>query len=261
MTFRKSDNAMTELFRQHGVKLNTAYWKEKDRTIHYAWAGDPNKPKLVFIHGTPGSWNAFADYMMDSVLLSKYQVISIDRPGFGYSDFGKAEPLDVQSAMMGPLLTFLKNGKPMVLVGHSLGGPMAFRLDADHPELADALVIISGSQDPAEEKPERWRPVIFNTPLNLLVPGAFRPSNEELWFLKKDLVDLKRLLPTVTASVYFIHGSKDTWVPPGNVVYTRALLTSSKNIQTTTIEGGNHFIPWTSHKQIVGVIQSIPLAP
>jgi len=249
---------MKELFLSKNITLHTAYWKDRDHTIHYAWTGDTSKPRLVFIHGTPGSWNAFAGYMMDSMLLTRYQLISIDRPGFGYSDFGQALPLAEQSRLIGSLLQFLKNGNEMVIAGHSLGGPLVFQLAADLPSLAKSLVIISGSQDPNEEKPEKWRPILFNTPLNLLIPGAFRPSNRELWYLKRDLLQLAKLLPGVKSNVYFIHGSRDTWVPPGNVGYTTALLKNAESISTTTIDGSNHFIPWTNHKEIVQVLMRIP---
>ena len=51
-----------------------------------------------------------------------------------------------------------------------------------------------------------------------------RPSNEEFWYLKKDLVYLEKDFPKITCPVYFIHGSKDTWVPPGNVEYGKKML-------------------------------------
>ena len=254
MTFRKADDEMKTEFRRKGVELKTATAKIDGRNIHYAQTGDDSLPTLVFIHGTPGSWNAFSDYLADAELLQKYRMISIDRPGFGYSDFGKAENLQRQSELISPLLYKLKNGKPLFLVGHSLGGPMIILLAADNPDFCSGLVLISGSVDPAIEKPEKWRPLLFNTPLNLLVPGAFRPSNEELWFLKKDLVKLKEAYTKIYCPVYFIHGDKDTWVPPGNVSYAKKLLVNAKSIEEHMLPGGNHFIPWTKYKEIKQVL-------
>ncbi len=125
--------------------------------------------------------------MKDSQLLKKFRMVSVDRPGFGYSDFGDAQHLDIQSLRISPLFTQLANHKPMFLAGHSLGGPLVIKLGADNPGIFSGLVIISGSIDPKEENPEKWRPWLFNTSLNYLVPGALRPANEELWYLKKDL--------------------------------------------------------------------------
>ena len=142
----------------------------------------------------------------------------------------------------------------MFIAGHSLGGPMALKLVADNPGVFSGLVIISGSIDPQAEKPESWRPVLYKTPLNYLVPGAMRPSNEELWYLKKDLVDLQADFPRISCPVYFIHGAQDTWVPPSNIDYGRQRLSHASRIEVTLIPGANHFIPWTKFPEIRAVL-------
>ncbi len=254
MTFRKPDNEMKAQFDKQGVTLLTNTLTIEGRHIHYAKTGNDSLPTLLFIHGTPGSWDAFAGYMQDKNLLKKYRMISMDRPGFGYSDFGDALHLADQSELLNAAMSELTNGKPVYLVGHSLGGPMIVLMAADAPTLYDGLVLISGSVDAMLEKPEKWRPLIFKTPLNLLVPGAFKPSNVELWYLKKDLVDLKTRFTEITQPVYFIHGLEDTWVPPGNVEYARTLLVNSPKVDTLMIPDGNHFIPWTKYQQIRDVL-------
>jgi pimeloyl-ACP methyl ester carboxylesterase len=259
MTFRNADSVMIKQFADKGVSLKTASVKLQGHTIHYAQTGNDSLPTLVFIHGTPGSWDAFAGYMRDSILLQHYRMISVDRPGFGYSDFGVVESFLTQSQLINQTLAKLSNNKPMVLAGHSLGGPLIVQMAADKPELFCGLVIISGSVDPAEEKPEKWRPWIFKTPLNLLVPGAFRPSNEELWYLKKDLVNLKAAFAAIHCPVFFIHGAEDTWVPPGNVDYAKKLLVNTSHIGEMIIPGGNHFIPWTKFNEIKEVLVNLPL--
>jgi pimeloyl-ACP methyl ester carboxylesterase len=254
MTFRKPDSEMKAQFTQAGISLSTETIKINKQNIHYAKTGSDSLPTLVFIHGTPGSWDAFAGYMQDKDLLKQYRMVSIDRPGFGYSDFGKPHHLSEQSLLLNGTVNRLRNGKPIYLVGHSLGGPMIVLMAADNPEYYNGLVLISGSVDALEEKPEKWRPFIFKTPLNYLVPGAFRPSNEELWYLKKDLVDLKSQFIKVVAPVYFIHGSRDTWVPPGNVEYAKKLLVNSPRVDVLMIPDGNHFIPWTKYPEIKNIL-------
>lgn len=254
MTFRKSDADAKSEFAQKHVVLKTDTYEIDGRRIHFASTGSDSLPTIYFIHGSPGSWDAFAEYMKDSQLLRKFRMVSIDRPGFGYSDFGTAQHLDVQSYWISPIFRLLDNHQPRYLAGHSLGGPMVIKLGADNPDLFSGIVVISGSIDPAEEKPEKWRPILFKTPLNYFVPGAMRPSNEELWFLKKDLVLLEKDFPKITCPVYFIHGAMDTWVPPGNVAYGRKMLIHSKTVQETLIPGANHFIPWTKFAEIRTVL-------
>lgn len=254
MTFRKADKEMKETFSKNGVTLYTTTERIQDRDIHYAKTGSDTLPTIFFVHGTPGSWDAFSGYMQDKELLQHYRMISFDRPGFGYSDFGKALHLEANAQLISPIIHKMNNGKPVYLAGHSLGGPLIVKMAADYPDYFDGLVIISGSVDPAEEKPEKWRPVLFRSPLNLLIPGAFRPSNVELWWLKKDLVQLKEDFARINCQVVFIHGLKDTWVPPGNVEYAKKLLVNAPSVGELMIPDANHFIPWTKFREIKDVL-------
>jgi pimeloyl-ACP methyl ester carboxylesterase len=254
MSFRKSDSSQKEEFAKAHVALYTATIHVDGKHIHYARTGNDSLPTIFFIHGSPGSWDAFEEYMKDSLLLKKFRMVSVDRPGFGYSDFGQAQHLDIQSHLIGPLFLNLFNHKPMFLAGHSLGGPLVIKLDADNPGIFSGLVVISGSIDPGEEEPETWRPWLYKTSLNYLVPGAMRPANEELWYLKKDLVLLKNDFSKITCPVYFIHGAKDSWVPPENVKYGKKLLIHSPDVEEILIPGASHFIPWTKFNEIRTVL-------
>lgn len=248
MTFRTTDKKARASFAEKGIVLKTTTLQGNGHNLHFVQTGADSLPTLLFIHGTPGSWTAFEPYLKDSILFSRFRLISIDRPGFGDSDFGDAMNLNQQSAIMGPVIQSLRNGQPLWLIGHSLGGPMILQLEADNPGLASGLVLISGSIDPNAELPERWRPVLFKTPLNYLVPGALRPSNKELWYLKEDLKILAPSLKKITCPVYFIHGKTDNMVPPSNVPYGLSNLTNAP--KDTLWLQGNHFIPWTKYDTI-----------
>jgi pimeloyl-ACP methyl ester carboxylesterase len=254
MTFRKDDGEAKKEFSKENINLTTATIIVDGHHLHYAVAGGDSLPTLYFVHGTPGSWDAFEDYLKDKELLKKFRMVSIDRPGFGHSDYGNPEHLARQSELISPLFQILNNRHPMFIAGHSLGGPMVVKLVADNPTLFTGMVIISGSIDPAEEEPEKWRPILYKTPLNYFVPGAMRPSNEELWYLKKDLIDLRSDFARIYCKVYFIHGASDTWVPPGNVAYGKKMLIHASQIEETLIPGANHFIPWTKFETIKSVL-------
>jgi pimeloyl-ACP methyl ester carboxylesterase len=254
LTFRKSDKEQKSVFAKRNVILQTGSIQVDGKNIHFALTGRDTLPTIYFIHGSPGSWDAFSEYMQDSQLLQKFRMVSVDRPGFGFSDFGQAEHLDVQSHLISPLFNHLANHRPVFLAGHSMGGPMVIKLGADNPGLISGIVVISGSIDPAQEEPEKWRFWLYKTPLNFFVPGALRPSNEELWYLKKDLIPLAGDFAGITCSVYFIHGEEDTWVPPANVIYGRKMLRNSVKTEVTMIPGANHFIPWTKFSIIRDVL-------
>lgn len=227
--------------------------------IHYAQCGNDTMPTIVFIHGSPGSWNAFERYMQDKELLSRFRLIAIDRPGFGYSRFGDARNLKQQSLLLSPVIHLLQNGKVLYAVGHSLGGPVAVQLQADNNNLFSGLILLAASVDPKEEKPERWRPFLFKSPLNYFVPGAFKASNEELWYLKKDLYKLDSLWYKLTCPVWIVHGSKDGFVPPGNAVYAQKKLSHASSVIVTMIPNARHFIPWEQYNEVKRLLLHLPV--
>lgn len=257
MQFKISDSEAKKQFDDAGVTLTTETIKVGKHHLHYAQTGNDTLPTILFVHGSPGSWNAFAGYMKDKDLLSKYRMISVDRPGFGYSDYGKAEPLEKQSALISTLFKDWNNGKPFYLVGHSLGGPLIIQLYAENPGIIDGLVLLAASVDPAEEKKEGWRNMLDGALLRYLLPGAFRPSNRELIYFKKDVLTLQDKFEKVTCKVYIVHGTKDTFVPPGNAAYAAKKLVNAASVDTTMIPGANHFIPWEHYDTIKKVLMKL----
>nr|WP_294902684.1 alpha/beta hydrolase [uncultured Lacibacter sp.] len=257
MKMRISDSKAKEKFAAQDVVLKTPVITINGFPLHYAQTGSDTLPTLVFVHGTPGSWDAFASYLRNKELLQHYRIISIDRPGFGYSDFGNAMNLATQTNIISAWMDSVNNNKPMILIGHSMGGPLIIKLAAARPQYTKALVILAGSQDPAAEKPEKWRPVLFKTPLNYFVPGALRPSNEEMWYLKTDLKEMQPDYEKITCPVYILHGTKDMLVPYSNVAYTQKMLTKTDSVFVTTFEKENHFIVWTREKEIVELLMKL----
>lgn len=254
MKFRISDEQAIEKFSKAGVSLGIHRLSVNHRILHYTKTGNDTFPTIVFIHGSPGAWDAFERFMSDSLLLSRYRMISVDRPGFGYSNFGDALNLQDQSMIINALFSREGNGRPVYLVGHSLGGPLIVQMALDKPGYFDALVILAGSIDPKQENPERWRPLLMNNPLKFLVPGAMRPSNDELWYLKKDLKILAPQMSQVTARVYVVHGDKDILVPYANLNFAAKSFTGAKSLDTLTISGANHFIPWSHYRVVRSVL-------
>lgn len=131
-----------------------------------------------------------------------------------------------------------------------MGGPVAVKLATKNPKLFKNLVILSGAIDPKAENPENWRPILLSKPIRYLIPGAFRISNDELWWLKEDLKIMKPQLGKITSNVIIIHGTEDSLVPYSNVGFMKKEFINAKNIETIPIEKADHFIPWT-HYEII----------
>ena len=92
-------------------------------------------------------------------------MVSIDRPGFGFSDFGNAMHLKDQCDIILPVLRKFKTDKPLYLCGHSMGAPIAVELAADAPELFAKIVLVGCSIDVKLEKKETWRRIMNVKPM------------------------------------------------------------------------------------------------
>ena len=254
MTMRMNRKKTTAFFQTTNTEFLDKTIDFDDYKIHYIETGKPENPTLFFIHGSPGSWDAYKNYLTDTLLLKKYRIIAIDRPGFGYSNFGQAENLSVQANRIDNFVKKIDNKKPIVLIGHSMGGPVIVKLATLKPKLYSNLVILAGSIDPEAENPEIWRSIIKTKPIRYLIPGALRPANDELWWLKQDLVDMKPNLKNITANVVVIHGTKDQLVPFSNVAFMKRTFINAKSMEIIPIENANHFIPWENFETIRNVL-------
>ncbi|HZF64297.1 MAG TPA: alpha/beta hydrolase [Chitinophagaceae bacterium] len=241
---RLSDSTAKSLFQLKHVYVRIYDTLIKDRNMHYAVSGSDSLPTLVFIHGSPGSWSNYRAFMWDSSLLKKYRIMSIDRPGFGYSDFGRAMHLQDQCRLIMPIIEKFSNGKALYLCGHSMGAPIALQLSASNPQLVSNLILVGAPLDVGLEEKETWRSVMGVKPLYYALPGAFGPSNTELLYLKTDLIGLQKEFKKVRAKVKFIHGDKDKRVPIANVAYGKKMLINAAHISCDTLFGAGHLIPW-----------------
>ena len=251
---RITDKKAIKDFDEAGVTLVPHIEKIDGNTLHYVSTGADTLPLLVFIHGSPGSWSAFENYLKDNDLLQHFHLIAIDRPGFGYSDYGDAQHMDKQVEIISTFLQKLKNNKPMFLIGHSLGGPLAASLAYKKRELINALVLLAGSVDPKAEKSEFWRNIISYSPLRYLVPAFLRPSNDELMYFKKDVFEMPGILSKITCRVFILHGDHDSLVPYENALYAKSKLTNAKSVELITLQGADHFIPWQNYADIKKVL-------
>jgi pimeloyl-ACP methyl ester carboxylesterase len=244
MKFRISDSKAKQEFEQKGIPISFHYTDVNDKGLHYVKTGSDTLPTLFFIHGSPGSWDAFKIYLMDTGLQQHFRMISIDRPGFGYSGFGTALHLDEQAVLINSIIKKEANNKPLHLIGHSIGGPVIVKLAQDFPNEITSLTVLAGSISPKDEPKEYWRYLFLHTPLRLFMPGAFSPSNDEIVYFKKDLYGLDTGYTAITMPVTFIHGDADKFVTVKNVAYGKMKLATNPNVKIIIIPGASHFIPW-----------------
>lgn len=215
-------------------------------------AGDKQGPRLVLVHGTPGSAAAWADYLLSPP--PGMDVLAPDRPGFGLSGPEAAMPrLADQAAAVLALLP--DDGRKLVLLGHSLGGPVVARVAADQPQRVTGVVLLAASLSPDLETTHTMQYVGAWAPVRGLLPRAIRNANTELMALKPELQALAADLPRITAKVVIVHGTHDDLVPVANVPFMQARLTGARCVKTVLLQGRNHFLPWNSEAEVRDAIR------
>ena len=234
-------------FKEKGVILTAHYTQYLNQNLNFITGGDSSKKALLFVHGSPGSASDYFKYLTDSTLGKMYYLIAVDRPRFGNSvGYDTMPSLKAQAAIIQSVSAMLSSKNlPMVVIGHSYGGPLAVRLAIDFPETFDNVVLLAAAIDPALEEKEWFRPVFANDFVSWMLPNTIKASNAELMALKDDLMILDKEWEKLKAPILMIHGTSDMLVPFNNTVYAQAKKPNSTDLKVLSLPKVNHFIPWT----------------
>lgn len=127
-------------------------------------SGRPDAQVLLMIHGIAGQLQHFT-YGLSGQLSDDFRVISVDRPGCGYSTIaqGDGASLKDQARMIAALLDKLGVEK-VVVVGHSLGGAVALGMALEIPEKVAALALICPLTQDQPDAPEALKGLQISTP-------------------------------------------------------------------------------------------------
>lgn len=240
------DQLSLKIAKETGLPVAFDHRKLAQKTIHFFKVGDRSHlPLIIFVHGSPGALNAYELYFSDSLLAEKADMIALDRPGFGYSDFGKSESsLEVQAALIAQILKDFPDRKK-ILVGHSMGGPVISKTAMDFPEYVDGLVMVAPSISPVLEPSNRLRKVLDFPLIRWFTPPALRVCNQEIIPLKEELDLMMNDWKDIMVPVTVVQGMADNLVPMGNANFAKSIMDQNPNVKTKMIEGGNHFILWS----------------
>ncbi|MGD8327373.1 MAG: alpha/beta hydrolase [Sphingomonadales bacterium] len=224
-------------------------------SISYIQGGTPSGRRIIFVHGTPGSADGWLDTMKQAP--AGFEVIAIDRPGFGETTPHDAvTSLMTQASAIEPFLDTPNGIKPIV-VGHSLGGPVVAAAAVLYEDRIAGLVIAAGALDPGLEKTHPLQYVGAAPPIRWLLPRAIRNANTELMALKDELELLETKLDQLHIPIEIVHGTKDDLVPYDNVAFMEGHFQNVRNLSVDTLDGVNHFLPWNSMDHLWLAIQRL----
>lgn len=126
--------------------------------------GPPNGPPLVLLHGLAARWQLFMPLI--PALSQEWHIYALDFRGHGSSSHDVAGHYrldDYLSDTLAFLTAVVK--EPAVLYGHSLGGWVAMRIAAEHPEMVRAIIVGDSALYESTVDPDMAVSYLANMPL------------------------------------------------------------------------------------------------
>ncbi len=215
-------------------------------TLRYIKTGAKKQeaPLLFFIHGAPGTWGAFKGFLADYDLNKSYKMISMDRIGYGGSDFGNSETnISVHAEAAAQIIRKHPSSK-VIIIGHSYGAPIAGKLAVDYPELVDGIIMVAPLNDPKSEPMPIYSKIANLKISRWLLPKFINVASDEKQYHSLSLKAIESDWENLTVPTMHIHGKKDGLAP-----FDENIRFSKKHIPADLLilkeeESMGHMIPW-----------------
>lgn len=255
MELRLSDDTFIEQLstNSYHYKAEVHHLKVDEKPLRYIEIGDDQLPLIVFIHGAPSSSAFWRSMLKDSLLLSRAKLLAVDRPGYGYSNFGRADTsLQHQAKMVAEVLKEKrKQHKQIILHGSSYGGTLSARLAMDYPDLIDGILFQSASLAPGEEKTFLFTHLTSKWPLNWLIPSTLHVANREKLSHKAQLELMQPLWDRIRSACMILHGADDKLIYPVNAEYAKEHLVNASFLELKLLQGRGHDLLWNKRDLLI----------
>ncbi len=215
--------------------------KYANSKIHYVEFGDTAKPLLVLIHGAPGAWYTWMNFIDNDSIRNNFHVLAIDRLGYGKSNYGKAEKdIMVQICSIQSVIDQYPN-KELNITGRSYGAPIAAALAALNGDRCKNLYLFSPVLSPYSEK-MYWFSGLGKSPaINWMLPKALNVATAEKYAHLRQMKQLVGFYPQVKANTVIVAGDKDWVADPSNYRLCDSLVCNTPK-KRVCISNGDHFL-------------------
>ncbi len=247
-SFSASEKDIQEAFANTGFSPEDHYSESTEGKLHYVTVGDPSKPPVLLIHGSPGSWDNWLDVITKTDFLDHYFAIAIDRAGYNKTTLTGKYSLQEQSAFLEPLIH--QYCKPCVVAGHSYGGALALQTAKDYHSSVSAVISVAGTVADSLQDPRFYNYILKYTPLKWIIANNLMASNREMMGLEEDLPKMEAGLSGFKGKVALIQGNEDVLVHPDSPAYLKPKFSPSAQVRLFTRDEMNHFVIW-SDKDLV----------
>jgi len=256
MNMRRSTKKFQAEFKESEIEVNVVHDTFENRTFRYLhYERNPSLPTLIFVHGAPGSATSFSGYIKDTSLNQHFNLIVVDRFGYGYSDYGHHTSLNKQAGLLADLaLTFAQKSK-VFLIGHSFGGPIVARSAIQLGDQIAGSIMIAPAMDPENEKYFPGGKLAYWKATRWIFSGAWRVSASEKYRHADELKSIENDWNKLSTPLYHIHGTEDKLVPYVNLAFSTAHFQDSI-LETYSWKEKGHLVPFTEKKTTINLIIS-----
>ena len=244
--FRSNDDDLTVEFNSLSIRSEIKRYRIGRRTIRYVEFGKKELPVTILVHGAPSSLSFFKSIYSDTAVLNHTRLVGVDRPGYGYSDFGKpVTSIADQARLLQPLLDYYtQNGSRVVLAASSYGGPIVAKLAMDNPEKVSGILFVSSSLAPGEEYTYPISYLIDHRWIKWMFPTLLQVANDEKLHHRKALAEIQDGWNKIRSRIIVLHGKADQLVYFSNALYARDHLINARTFKLIPLEGIGHSIFW-----------------
>ena len=238
-----SDNQIEKHYADRTSKPELKYINYKNFHVHHAIIGDSTKPLLLIIHGAPGAWYSSMKLLDDTDLQKHFHIVSVDRVGFGKSNYGVSEPsLQKHVKYIEKIVKeYNKNGKIYVM-GSSYGAPIAASFTMQHPDLVEELYLVSPVIDPSTEKMFWYSYIGKIGPVSMLIPDCLNVAGDEKFAHRRQLRRLKSHWDEITCKTYVFMGEKDNLASLKNLQFAQKKLVNARDPEFFLLANTGHTI-------------------
>ena len=239
----KSDKYIIKKFENFGFQPNISYTnfeEYKVRLIAMQKAIDTTLPTLIFVHGSPGSSMDFKEYLTDSLLNKKTNIITYDRIGYSVEKHEKVlNNINKEVAVLHKVIGDFPIDK-VILVGYSYGGTIVMAASKHYKTKIVLAPSVKG-----EFEPVYWILNFYKWKLTRpLIPRIFQNAALEKLTHINELTTFENKWTSSFSPVYSIHGDSDRIVPFKNSLYLKEIF-SDNQFSLKTIDEGTHALVWT----------------
>lgn len=255
LKMRLSDDAFKQLLTSNvfHYKAHVGYFQSPNRMLRYVEIGNDSLPLIVFIHGALSSSGFWDNMLKDSTLLSNAKLLAVDRPGYGYSGYGKEETSVKEQARLiaGILRKERQIHQQIIIHGSSYGGTVAARIAMDYPELVDGLLLQSASVAPKEEKTYDISYYTSHWAVDWLIPGSLHVANHEKLSHRNQLELMRPFWKNIICPTIILHGNMDKLIYPINALYAKKMLVNARSVDLVMVKNSAHNLLWTQPKLLI----------